>query len=630
MKFMSDFMSCLKGGRFFLLLFFSVFLAFFSSGCSKEGSSPEIEPFFSIKGQVLLNNQGLYPCHYAIANSQYQGVTDEQGNFAMELPLRQVRFPLQVFVWETGGLPYKLPLIESKDLPQNTRYPAINFGVIELDRMQVESSPRELILLSGNVRLPSGNDHSGIHVNIKEAGRSAITDALGNYSFHRLPEGIYTFTYYKEGFQIFSTQTQIFEGNEYSMPGMILQQISQAKTKMAESGKISGKIMLQTRDHKKITPPVGVKIRIENLNREVISIVGGRFEFDNVPFGNCFLKIDFPGFEVFERSFYLAEADLTLSEILLTENAGTDTGTVKGSVAFPDQKKPFTFAVLLGTQFISSLDSHGGYIFQEIPEGTYTLVIKAEGFQPAEIPGISVVSDQIVNVPIVSLLQVSDPPRVMTTIPFDGERKVPLRRDLKVFVLFNKKMNNASTKKAIRITPDVTANYYLGKEHQESDWDTLMILFKGGSVDAPLHFETTYTITIQGSAADMDGNVMEKDYVFSFETGKGRIMSSRPSNGEKNVPARNINVISFQFNCAIDRDSFEKAFEIRPRNSDRPMFSYSETEEGWTIAKVSVNLYPNTEYMIELGNELQTWDKVSLENTPFRVTFDTNEVKGKL
>lgn len=605
------------------LVLFIVFMISCSPASEQEIAKPSM---LSISGNVQRIDGNIQPLAICFSGQSVQTMLDQQGSFQASLSYEAVPFDIFALIPDNGYV--YLRSVTEKDLPAPPNH-ALNLGVLVYNFTEKQSAELLSSAVSGSVIDTQRNPISHVFVSIPSIGLSAMSDENGFYSFAAVPEGKYQFQFSRLGYKSFRQQNIVVKSDEPLVIKPLALQIEEQKDdQILQSGKVNGRISLKGFDGKKLSVPSSVRIRLLNQSRQIYPDVTGHFSFDKLPYGNHFLQVELSGFTRKSLSFYLDSEFLQLPVLTLVENVNPHFGTIKGNVIFPEDAPDIAFVALKGTPHIRILDTTGEFEMTKIKPGRYDLVVKAEGYEPLVISAIDVKANVLTSIPSVNLIFHKDPPRVISSIPYDGQDEFVIKKKNEVFVLFNKKMKNASTKQSISIYPPVSYDIFLGKEHPQSDWDTLMIQMYGAKVPKPLHFQTTYTVTVSQNATDMDGSKMEEDFVFSFTTGSGQIIQSSPRNGYKHVASRDVNTIEFAFNCRIDESSFVEAFSISPTTSDQPTFEFFESDEGWTIARAFVNLYPNKDYQVALSSRLQTWDRVSIENTPYQISFSTNETRS--
>ncbi|MGE5363942.1 MAG: Ig-like domain-containing protein [Bacteroidota bacterium] len=193
-----------------------------------------------------------------------------------------------------------------------------------------------------------------------------------------------------------------------------------------------------------------------------------------------------------------------------------------------------------------------------------------------------------------------------------------------VIVEFNKAMDKAKCQKAFSMTPAVTGSFVWENN------DTRMKFIPA----SPLKSQTLYTVTMDTTAADVNGLNLKVPYSFSFQTTRVRLMLV------KNYPAKQSNDISrtvqirLNFDGAIDAlslsgnismtDAADKAVSVKVNAAH-----YSEGIIAFAPAKP---LAANSLYKIKLKSGIKDTEKLLLgEYTEIQFTTEAdNFVDGAI
>jgi hypothetical protein len=226
------------------------------------------------------------------------------------------------------------------------------------------------------------------------------------------------------------------------------------------------------------------------------------------------------------------------------------------------------------------IDTTSGYFkISELPVGTYSIKVEAEGYEAYESKPIYVVysgGTTAVGGITLSLL----PGLIGGTYPGNGATDVPLNTI--IAISFSKDMDTASVENAFSINPDIGGNFswtpgiiFIDSIINFVILDSVVIAEPapqkaGSTLKRTLQFipssnlkgNTTYTITLDTTAHDTSGTRMEEPFVFSFTTQGTKVVSFSPSNGSTNV--RPYTYIFVGFNSPMDAKSVEDAFSINP------------------------------------------------------------------
>lgn len=592
--------------------------------CRPDTVEPQYEQLsVTIRGRILPTSQIELPVAVFIPGYNWIS-TDKEGYFSLEvIPDQIAHFPIELFVYLPPFSPVRFYEI-SKERITSDENETYHLGTISID-FEKEREEERAAKVVGKALLEEKDKHQGVLVLIEELGQTTSTRQDGEYIFMNIPAGEYTLHFFKESFHDYTLRnTRIPSADIHEIGSITMEEAPEEEYIPATRGTIEGRVRLVDTKGDPIREADGIKIRLLNTPFERTTDRLGVFQFDNIPYGNYFLEASFQGFETVSKSFYLNSALLSLPILRLKEYEAHHHGTVQGSLIYLDEKPDFTIVALKGSQAVGFVDNEGIYKLQNVLPGTYDLLIKADGFKPLTLPQIKVEPNVVTNIPAVNLQVVEDPPQIVTTMPADGQRNIRVDKTIDVFIVFSNKMDITPTKQAINVSPRVSHDLYMGREHSKSDWDTAFLVLNAGDVSNPVQFDKTYTVTINKNARDLNNRTLEDDYVFSFTTGRGRILHTTPRHKESNVSALAQNTIRVHFNCKINENSFKRAFDIQPAPSDNLVFHFYESSEGWTIAEVEVSLDYNTKYRVVLGNALRSWDRTSLENTPYTFEFQTH------
>jgi hypothetical protein len=207
------------------------------------------------------------------------------------------------------------------------------------------------------------------------------------------------------------------------------------------------------------------------------------------------------------------------------------------------------------------------------------------------------------------------------TDPYDGQMDVPLICLNGIRITFPKRMKKNSVEELLTISPDTDPTLIWPEDNQLTIWT-------GGLLMA----DTTYTIKIDGSALDLDGEQLGEDFEFSFTTQPVQVVSTTPRKGELFVDFESgIMEIIIQFNTWMSKESVKKAFEIEPEVSGTFSFverkEYRHGKEYTVIEKDKIKfvpgrrLLPNTKYIVTL--DAVAVDLYGAKLTPYTFSFIT-------
>ncbi|MBI3365935.1 MAG: Ig-like domain-containing protein, partial [Ignavibacteriae bacterium] len=145
--------------------------------------------------------------------------------------------------------------------------------------------------------------------------------------------------------------------------------------------------------------------------------------------------------------------------------------------------------------------------------------------------------------------------------PVDGDIEVPPISYSGIHITFPRRMDPTSTEAALAITPDDSRIVLWPVENQ-------MTIYLGGVYRA----ETKYTVTVDSTAKDLDGNSLGQRFSFSFWTSPVRVSSTSPTNGELFVKYQPN--ITMAFNTFIVKSTVQNSFSITPPVTGTFVYGY--------------------------------------------------------
>jgi hypothetical protein len=190
-----------------------------------------------------------------------------------------------------------------------------------------------------------------------------------------------------------------------------------------------------------------------------------------------------------------------------------------------------------------------------------------------------------------STIQSSSTLNGIQTSPYHGDVDVELINHNGIQLTFPRNMDQSSTEDAISIKPEGDVIFI---------WPTYnsLTIYTGGIFLA----ETTYDIMVDETAKDLDGNLMQHPFSFSFTTAPVKIQSTYPRNGQLFVDPDD--AITMFFNTYILKSSVEGAFQITPLITGTFKWGtrYYDNDDKTAITFIpSVNFKINTKYTVTIG-----------------------------
>ena len=189
-----------------------------------------------------------------------------------------------------------------------------------------------------------------------------------------------------------------------------------------------------------------------------------------------------------------------------------------------------------------------------------------------------------------STVQSSSTINGIQTNPYHGDVEVDLINHSGIQLIFPRNMDQSSTEQAITVKPGGD-EIFIWPDYNE------LTIYTGGVFQA----ETSYEIKVNETAKDLDGNLMQHPFEFSFTTAPVGIRHVYPRNGELFVNLDH--PITMYFNTYILKSTVESSFQITP---DIPGIfkwgtAHSDNEDKSVITFIpSRDFSINTKYTVTL------------------------------
>ena len=204
---------------------------------------------------------------------------------------------------------------------------------------------------------------------VSDGTRTATTDASGKYTITAVPPGTYQVTASKSGYQsssltvnVFSETTAVanFSLSQILTPGSITGSVTDAKDGSAISG-----------------------AQVSAGTRTVTTDASGKYTVANVPPGTYVVVASKAGYQnssltVNVFSGGTALANFSLSQIILP-------GSIIGSVTDAKDGSPIVGATVSDGSRAALTDALGSYTIDNVPPGTYQVVVSNEGCQSSSL-----------------------------------------------------------------------------------------------------------------------------------------------------------------------------------------------------------------------------------------------------
>jgi len=237
--------------------------------------------------------------------------------------------------------------------------------------------------ISGQALLEGASDHSEIHVFIPGTSFAAFTDSEGSFTISNVPEGTYDLKASKENYGTISlSEVAVESGKDLNIGSVEL---------ASTVGSVSGTVTLEgTSNYAGIL----VWLRTNAGTADVTTTSeAGEYTFVDIPVGTYDLVAAMPGYiaQKWAVTISVGQNEQELKVLKINSATGKLTGTVT-----LDNIDDYTGILvgLAGTQYMAVTGSSGAYTITEIPEGTYTVFMKAEGYKTKHFENIQITAGE--------------------------------------------------------------------------------------------------------------------------------------------------------------------------------------------------------------------------------------------
>jgi YVTN family beta-propeller protein len=238
--------------------------------------------------------------------------------------------------------------------------------------------------IRGTVQLEGASDHTGIHVYVPGTSYDAYTDSAGNFTISGVPEGTYAVRAEEANYgTITMKDIPVLAGQDSVMDAFMLPSVV---------GSVSGSVWLQgAADY------TGILI---TLRRDVGTTYlattnpAGEYAFYDVPIGSYQLIATMPGFVSQQAAVTIATGSNTLpsKNLLINTNKGTLSGTItRDNISVHSGIQ----VIIAGTGFAAFTDEAGAYTLADVPQGAYTVFVKADGYSARRFENIQITKSQV-------------------------------------------------------------------------------------------------------------------------------------------------------------------------------------------------------------------------------------------
>lgn len=233
--------------------------------------------------------------------------------------------------------------------------------------------------ISGNVRLEAASDHSDVHVRIPGTSFDAFTDSEGNFTMSHVPEGTHDMKASMSNHgSLWVRDISVEAGQDSKIESITLP---------SGVGIVFGTVWLQgALDYTGILVTLRKDAGTTFLTTTNAS---GEYNFSDIPIGDYELVASFPGYVPSRTSVSIESGENPQSPLLLSVNA--DKGTLAGVVTLENlDDQSGALIAIAGTQYLAVSEASGNYSINEIPAGTYTVFMEAEGYGAKRFENIQI------------------------------------------------------------------------------------------------------------------------------------------------------------------------------------------------------------------------------------------------
>lgn len=608
-----------------------LFLMACGSG-EKPAPPPPAPRFASIAGQVAVpTGVDAFGVMIFAEGTGYVSFTDAQGNWMLkDVPvgsfvLRATRADLQPA--EVGRV-----TVGTRDL--DAPQPYLTMATTPL-RLRDEAAARAAAArpafgsMRGRVMAPAAASAADVTVSVQNTEYRTLTDGSGGFVFPSLPPGAYVAVFAREGYRAPTVPFEVSAGKETRLADVMLApDLGQAPATRT----ILGRLTLTGIDGNPIARVRGVTVALEGTSAVSVPAADGTFRFDNLEPRSYVVTAAAEGFLLEATQAVNLElvevGEVSLSLLQIPPDVSATGGTIVGRVLLDgaDGGSAAGIAVgLAGTDVVVTTARDGAFRMTNVPPGTYELIATFEGYEPGSIPGVEITEAGEYEADDLVLLPSVDPPTVVLTQPADGARDVAVEEPTVVLIQFSRAMNAESLRAAISIQPPLPFRFRTEGASAGGADVAVLELPALGAARQVVRYRTRYTVTVDGSAADVDGVAMGEPYRFGFTTGGARVLGSRPEDGADGVTPSPESPITFRFNAPIDRNSVSADdISISPRPFGNPNIRVrNDSATGWSILLVEARFAPDTNYTVSLRRAPRTIAGDRIENVPYRIRFRT-------
>jgi len=269
------------------------------------------------------------------------------------------------------------------------------------------------------------------------------------------------------------------------------------------------------------------------------------------------------------------------------------------------------------------IDTTTGYFkISELPIGTYSIKVEAEGYETYESKPIYMVYNG--GTTSIEKITLAPYPNLIAKVtPNNGAVNVSVTYP--ITIQFLKPMNRQSVEEAFKIEPPVEGKLTWDYEWRLSPYSyNTYFEFKPTYSYKP---NTVYTVILDTTAHDTSGAHLSQLYVWSFTTIGVKIIDYAPRNGSIGVSTSS--QIGIVFNLPMDQKTVQEAFSINPEVDGIFVWSSDKGSYGNSYLYFRARdryLAANTQYTVKIDTTAKDTSGVNISDS-LVFSFTTEGIK---
>lgn len=241
------------------------------------------------------------------------------------------------------------------------------------------STDPTMATLDGKVTNQKGDVIKGAAVAAQDASQkqyTATTDANGAFSLDQLPAGTMSVTITADGYKNLTRKSVTLKAGKTTKLSLKL---------TAATGTLQGKLVeLGTSQ-----PVAGAAVAVAGTTVQVQSTAEGSFTIENIADGTITINITANGYKPMTHKLRIHGGHTASHTFKLTSTMGVLAGTVTDK-----SDKPLAAATITvsggGLTFTGKSSTDGSFSLPKIPEGTYDVLVTANGFKAVEHKAVKI------------------------------------------------------------------------------------------------------------------------------------------------------------------------------------------------------------------------------------------------